>query len=125
MLTQLQQVSTQLRQVSTHLLVDLEWAMCWSLESLLLASLVLHFASEALAPLVTQRRDLDVVKYENRMNKMPNPGYKFILKLPFRSNILKNSSSRIVFLLKSRVPSITLNCCHVGRATSWQLRGPL
>jgi hypothetical protein len=54
--------------------------MCWSLESLLLVSLVLPSACEALAPLVTQRPDLRVVKYENHMNKMPDSGYKDFFK---------------------------------------------
>lgn len=93
----------QLRQVLIHLPVDLEWAMCWSLEPLLLASLVLPFDLKTPTTLATQRRDLDVVKiYESRMNKLPDSGYKDISKLPCPRKILSISLNRIVFLLRSR-----------------------
>lgn len=68
--------------------------MCWALEPLLLASLVLHFDLETLSLLATPRRDLEVVKYENRMDKILDSGYKDILKQPFHREILSNSSSK-------------------------------
>lgn len=73
-------VLTQLQQMSIHPLVDLEWAMCW-LEPSSLASLVLPFDLESPTPLVTQRRDLEVVdKFENHVNKIARVWLQRLLK---------------------------------------------